>query len=176
MSPRESIHKRHFPDIVLLSHDGRTLRLYEDLIRDRIVTLNFMYINCEDGTCPLTTHNLAQVQKLLRPRVGRDIFMYSVTLDPRNDSAAALAKYARSHGAGPGWLFLKAEPRDTELLRRRLGFYSRDPKLDARKSTHAAMVRYGNEPKQLWGAVAGTIAPEAIVRQIRWVAPPGARA
>jgi protein SCO1/2 len=171
ITPRDAIRRRYFPDIPVQTHEGRTLRLYQDLIRDRIVTLNFVYLNCEDGRCPITTHNLQHVQKQLRGRVGRDIFMYSMTIDPERDTLAALKKHARSHKVGPGWLFLRASPQDTEMLRRRLGFYSRDPAVDANKANHTSMIRYGNEPRQLWAAISGFARPEVIRRAILWVAP-----
>jgi protein SCO1 len=168
---REAIRKRYFPDIPVQTHDGKTVRFYEDLIKDRVVTLNFMYLNCEDGTCPITTHNLAMAQKRLKSRIGRDIFMYSITLDPERDTPALLKHHAHMHRIGPGWLFLRASPQDTEILRRKLGFYSRDPVVDGKKSSHAAMIRYGNEPRQLWSAISGFAAPKVIARAVQWVAP-----
>jgi protein SCO1/2 len=168
-APREVIRREYFPDVVLRTHEGKRVRLYEDLIRDRIVTLNYMYIGCTDGTCPITTHNLTRVHKLLEGRVGRDIFMYSITLDPEFDTPEALKAYARMHGCGRGWLFLAPQPRDAEMLRRRLGYYDRNPEIDALRSSHAAMLRIGNEPRQLWGTVSGIADPQTIVRSIRWV-------
>jgi len=165
-SARESLRKRYFPDVVMRTHEGRTVRFYKDLLRGRIVTINFMYLACSDGTCPITTHNLVQVQKRLKNRVGRDIFMYSITLNPEYDTPQLLKAYARSWDVGPGWLFLRAEPQDTELLRRKLGFYERDPVVDARKSSHAAMVRYGNEPRMLWGSTNGMIDPQITAKTI----------
>ena len=170
--PRKAIHKRYFPDIVMQTHQGKSVRLYEDLIKDRIVTLNFMYLACSDGTCPVTTHNLSRVQKILKARIGRDIFMYSITLDPEYDTPELLAAYAKSFDAGPGWLFLRAAPADTERLRRKLGFYDRDPATDAQKSSHAAMVRYGNEPRMLWSSTAAMLDPEVTAKSILWVANP----
>ena len=167
-SSREAIRKRYLPDIVVQTHEGKHALFYQDLVKDRIVVFNFMYLSCED-TCPTTLHTLMDVHTLLRPRIGRDLFMYSITLDPERDSVAALRKEARSHGVRPGWLFLRAAPADTELLRRKLGFVSSDPKVDANKSAHAAMVRFGNEPRQLWSMVSASASPEAIARAIRWV-------
>jgi protein SCO1/2 len=169
-SSREAIRKRYLPDLVLQTHEGKAALFYEDLVKDRVVVLNFMYLNCEDGSCPITTHSLLQVQKRLGKRIGRDIFMYSITLDPEHDTPAALAKYARSHGVRPGWQFLRASAPDTEVLRRKLGFFNTDPKVDANKSSHAAMVRFGNEPRQLWSMVSGFASPKAISRAILWVA------
>lgn len=170
VSPRETIRKRYFPDILLRTHENKSVRFYEDCIKDKFVTLNFIYLNCTDGTCPLTTHNLVLVQQLLKERVGRDIFMYTITLDPQHDTPDLLKRYAKSHGVGPGWLFLRAEPKETEILRRKLGFYDRNPKTDAKKSNHVAMVRYGDEPRQLWNATSAMIPPRTVVQQILSVA------
>lgn len=169
---REVIRRRHLPDVALRTHEGRKVRFYGDLVRGRIVTINFMYLGCGDGTCPLSTYNLVKVQRLLGGRVGRDIFMYSITLNPEYDTPQHLAAYARSFKVGPGWLFLQATPSDTELLRRRLGFYDRDPAIDAQKSSHAAMVRYGNEPRTLWSSTRALIDPQVMVKSILWVADP----
>jgi protein SCO1/2 len=171
-TPREAIRRRYFPDVVLRAHDGRRVRLYDDLLRGRVVTLNYMYLGCSDGTCPITTHNLVQVQRRLGARAGREVFMYSITLDPEGDTPAALKDYAAMHGVGPGWLFLTPEPRDAEMLRRRLGFYDADPKLDKLRSSHTAFIRIGNEPRQLWAMAIGTGDPAVILRTIDWVSAP----
>lgn len=166
---REAIRKRYLPDVVVQTHEGKAALFYEDLVKDKTVVFNFMYLNCE-STCPTTLHTLMDVHTLLRPRIGKDIFMYSITLDPERDSVAALRKEARSHGVRPGWLFLRASAQDTELLRHKLGFVSSDPQVDANKSAHGWMLRFGNEPRQLWSMVAATSSPEVIARAIRWVA------
>src|SRR5215470_11761857 len=73
LSPsREAIRKRYFPDVVLTTHEGKQVRFYEDLLMGKIVTINFMYSRCPDGVCPVTTHNLVQVQKIIKARVGRN--------------------------------------------------------------------------------------------------------
>ena len=169
ISSREAIRKRYLPDVVVQTHEGKAALFYEDLVKDKIVVFNFMYLNCET-TCPTTLHTLMDVNLRLQPRVGRDIFMYSITLDPQRDSVEALREEAHSHGgAMPGWLFLRASPSDTELLRRKLGFVSSDPVVDANKSAHAAMVRFGNERRQLWSMVSAFASPQAITKAIRWV-------
>src|SRR5215831_3096467 len=84
-SPRELIRARYFPNVALTTHEGKKVRFYDDLIKDKIVTINFMYADCE-GVCPGITANLVNVQRALGERVGRDIFMYSITLKPEHDS------------------------------------------------------------------------------------------
>ena len=167
-SPREMIRERYFPNVPLRTHDGKDVRFYDDLIKNKIVTINFMYVNCA-GVCPLITTNLAQVQKLLGPRVGRDIFMYSITLKPEQDTPRALKDYAHMHGAGPGWIFLTGAPDNVELLRQKLGFTDPDPVVDADKANHIGNVRYGNEALQLWGACPGLATAKSIAKSISWV-------
>src|SRR5688500_8895652 len=101
-TPREKLADRSFPNVVLTTHEGKKVRFYDDLIKDKIVLINFMYVKCE-GICPGTTANLAKVQKLLGKRVGKDIFMYSITLKPEEDTPEALRRYAKAYQVGPGW-------------------------------------------------------------------------
>src|SRR5207253_5530540 len=116
---RQAVERRsRLPNVPLQTHEGRTVRFYDDLVRGRIVMLNFMYARCQN-ICPGMTSNLALVQRALGKRVGRDIFMYSITLKPEEDTAAVLKSYAATHGVKPGWLFLTGGCDDVETLRRR---------------------------------------------------------
>ena len=174
VSARETIRRRFFPDMTLTTHDGRRVRLYEDLLENKCVLLNFMYAHCQ-GICSPVTMNLKQVQSILRDRVGRDIFMYSFTLKPEEDTPAVLNDYVEARKLGPGWTFLTGKPSDLELLRQRLGFTDPDPVRDADKTNHTGMVRYGNEGLQLWAAFPGMSRAEAIAKSILWVAWPDPR-
>ena len=164
-TPRERIAERNLPNVTLTTHTGKKVKFYDDLIKDKIVILNFMYSKC-DGKCPGTTANLVKLQRLLGDRIGRDIFMYSITLDPERDTPAVLNRYANAYKTKPGWLFLTGAPKDVELLRRSLGFIDRDPVRDAVRSNHIGMLRYGNEPMQLWAACPGTMQPSKIAKLI----------
>ena len=158
----------YFPNVELTTHEGRKVHFYDDLVKDKIVLINFMYAKCT-GICPGITANLLRVQKLLGARVGTDIFMYSITLTPENDNAAALKHYADMHRVKPGWLFLTGQPADIELLRRRLGFYTSNQKQDKDRNNHIGMVRYGNEARQWWAMCPGQAKPEWIVESVLWM-------
>jgi len=164
-SSRELLAERNFPNVVLTTHEGKKVKFYDDLIKNKIVVFNFMYAKCE-GVCPGVTMNMARVKKLLGPRVGRDIFMYSITLKPEVDTPKVLAEYARMHHVGPNWTFLTGKPGDIELLRQKQGFTNPDPVLDADKSQHIGMIRFGNEPMQWWAGCPGLAKPEFIVKEI----------
>ena len=167
-SARERIRKRHFPNVLLTAHTGEQVRFYDDLIKDKIVVINFMYVKCE-GVCPGITANLVRLQKLLGARLGRDIFMYSFTLKPEEDSPEVLRRYATAYRVKEGWTFYTGPPDDMELLRRKLGFTDPDPRLDADKSNHIGNIRYGNEPLQLWGSCPGLSKASWMAESISWV-------
>jgi protein SCO1/2 len=170
----EKRRRRRFPNIVLRTHENKEVRFYDDLIKDKTVLFNVMYTVCRgEATCPLTTANLVKVQKALGARVGRDIFIYSITLDPEHDTPKVLKRYAKSFGVGPGWLFLTGKKADIERLRRTLGFVNSDPVLDKDRSQHIGMVRYGIEPLERWEACPALTKPESIARYVSWLEPKG---
>jgi protein SCO1/2 len=167
-SARDRIRELHFPNVLLTTHQGKQVRFYDDLLRDKIVLINFMYAKC-DGVCPGITANLVKLQQLLGSRLGRDIFMYSLTLKPEHDTPQVLREYAEAYKVGKGWSFLTGAPADLELLRRKLGFTDPDPALDADKSNHIGNLRYGNEPLQRWGSCPGMSKAAWIAESIGWV-------
>ncbi len=169
---RENIRKRYFPNVTLQTQDGKHVRFYDDLVKDKIVTINFFFSNC-DEVCPLVTANLVKVQKLLGDLVGRDIFMNSITLKPEEDSPATIKKYMRTFNAKPeGWTFLTGKPNDIEFLRKSLGFTYPEPAIDKDKTQHIGNVRYGNEPLMLWGACPGMAHAPFIAESISWMIRP----
>ena len=168
LSAREKLRRRYFPNLPLITHEGKKVSFYDDLIKGKIVTINMFYAQC-DEICPRVTANLVKVQKLLGDRVGRDIFMYSITLKPEQDTPQAMKDFMEMHGVRPGWTFLTGAPDDMELLRRKLGFTYPDPEIDKDKAQHIGNVRYGNEPMALWAACPGQANPEWIVESISWV-------
>jgi protein SCO1 len=158
----------YFPNVALHTQDNKKVRFYDDLIRGKVVIVNFFFTRCEN-LCPRQIANLASVQKLLGDRVGREVFMYSITLDPQHDRPKDLKHFAAMHGAGPGWLFLTGKPEDIELLRHKLGFVDPDPQRDADRSEHIGMVLYGNEMLDRWAACPCLAPPEWMATSIGWV-------
>jgi len=145
ISSRDRIAQRYFPNVLLTTHEGKKVKFYDDLVKDRIVIFNMMYAKCE-GICTPITRNLVRLQKVLGDRVGKDIFMYSFTLRPKDDNPSALKHYAHMHKVKPGWLFLTGSVEDMETVRRKLGFVDPDPEVDKDLSNHIGVIKYGNEP------------------------------
>lgn len=169
-APRGGPRVNYFPNVVLRTHENKPVRFYDDLIRGKIVMINFMYAHCEQ-LCPKQTANLATVQQILGRRVGRDIFMYSLTLKPEQDTPQVLKQYADSFGIRPGWLFLTGKPEDIETLRQKLGFVDSDPELDRDKSQHIGVVLYGNEALDRWAACPALSNPSEIAKYVQWMEP-----
>ena len=157
-----------WPNVPLVTHDGQAVTFYDDLIRGKVVAINMMYADCE-GICPLATSNLVRVQALLGARVGRDVFLYSLTLQPELDTPQRLQEYAAMHGVQPGWLFLTGARADIEHLRYRLGFFDVNPVVDGDKATHTGMVRIGNDGYDRWTSSSALAKPEQIVATINHV-------
>jgi protein SCO1/2 len=166
ISPRELIQRRHLPNVPLVTQDGKKVLFYDDLVKDRRVVIQFMFARCKD-ICPVITHHLAEVQRMLNGRVGQDIFFYSITLSPEEDSPSDLKAFAKTHGAGPGWTFLTGKPDNILHLRKSLGFFYNNPKEDADRNNHSGMVLVGTEPLTRWAMCQGGADPEWIATVVR---------
>jgi protein SCO1/2 len=138
----------YFPNIPLLTQDGKTVRFYDDLIKDKVVAINFIYTHCSDS-CPAETASMRQVQKALGERVGRDIFFYSISIDPEHDTPAVLKEYTERFRVGPGWTFLTGNKADITLLRKKLGLYNEDES-DQVSRDHSISLIVGNEATGKW--------------------------
>jgi len=139
-------HDGYFPNVRLTTQNGERVRFY-DLIKGRTVAIELIYTTCQFA-CPLETARLAQVQTLLGERMGKDIFFYSISIDPAHDTPAVMKAFAKKFGAGPGWTFLTGKAEDIELLSRKLGLYSKpDPE---NKDGHTPALLFGNEATGQW--------------------------
>lgn len=171
----EQRRRRAFPNVLLRTHEDKEVRFYDDLLKDKTVLLHFMYVGCRDGFCGLSVANLASVEKELKGRVGRDVFFYSITLDPKHDTPAVLKKYRRQFTKEPGWLFLTGTPEAIETVRRALGYVDPDPIRDQDRSTHVGYARIGIEPLERWCAAPVLGRPGTIADYLRWIEPNGER-
>lgn len=138
----------YFPNTVLTDQDGRPLRFFDDLIRDKVVVINFIFTACTDS-CPLETARLRQVQQLLGERVGRDVFFYSISIDPQTDTPPVLKHYAEKFKVAPGWLFLTGDKQQITELRQKLGLFI-DGVDNGRTKDHNLSLIVGNQATGRW--------------------------
>jgi protein SCO1/2 len=140
----------NFPNVPLTTQDGKTVRFYDDLLKGKKVVINVIFTVCTD-VCPLETANLVQLTKLLGDRVGRDVFFYSISIDPLRDTPPVLKAYAEKFGAGgPGWLFLTGKAEDIKLITKKLALIRDRDNPTSRESHHAPYLVLGIEPSGLW--------------------------
>src|SRR5882672_11845766 len=137
----------YFPNVTLTTQNGAPVRFYDDLVKGKIVAINLIYTNCKYA-CPLETARLSQVAKLLGDRMGRDVFFYSITIDPDHDTPEVLKEYAAKYQAGPGWTFLTGKKEEIELISKKLGLYS-EPN-PSNPDGHTPMLVIGNEETGQW--------------------------
>jgi protein SCO1/2 len=142
----DSPESSHFPNVILITQDGKKVHFYDDLIKGKIVAIDMIYTTCAYA-CPLETARMAQVQKKLGARVGSDIFFYSISIDPEHDTPEALKTYMEKFHVGPGWTFLTGKKSDIDFLSRQLGLYS-DPSIN--KDGHLPHLLIGNEATGQW--------------------------
>jgi protein SCO1/2 len=168
---RRRIQEQHLPNLPLLTHEGKRVLFYDDLVKNRNVSMNFFYAKC-DEICPLVMANLAKVQRLMGRQVGRELFMYSITLKPDEDSVDDIRAHRDMLGAKPGWTFLTGKPQDIETIRAAIGFKYPDPAIDGDKTQHIGNIRYGNEPLMLWSACPGMAHADWIAETLQWMIHP----
>ena len=154
-----------FPNILLLTHEGRPVRFYDDLVKGKTVLVNFIYTSCQKSCSP-TTANLARLHGLLGDRVGRDLFLLSISLDPAVDRPKTLKEYAARFGQFPGWYFLTGKETEIEELRRKLGLYDLDPVIDTDKTQHAGIVIVGNDSTNRWSTLPALMDPRQLAQTV----------
>ena len=161
--------KNYFPNVPLVTQDGQTLHFYDDMLKGKIVLINFIYTECGD-VCPLETAKLAQVYGLLGDRMGKDIFFYSISVDPQHDTPAVLKAYAKKFHAGPGWYFLTGKREDIDTVRKKIGMAGR---LDEDPVTgHTTSLTLGNEPQGQWMQDSSFDDPRFIATMVdNWLTP-----
>ncbi|MFO0579332.1 MAG: SCO family protein [Polyangia bacterium] len=148
------------PNLPLVTHEGRAVRFYDDLIKNRVAIINFMFTSCP-SICPPMTQNLVKVQKLLADVLGERAVMISISVDPDNDTPEVLAAYARRFGVGRGWYFVTGERPQLEALAAKLGNTSPD------KLQHSGMVLIGSDAARTWTKAFAMSPPEDIARKVR---------
>ncbi len=135
--------RQYFTDTEVVDQNGKPHRFYSDLMRGKRVLINFAFTTCKTACSPVTA-NLAKVQKELGDRVGKDVTMITISVDPVNDTPANLKKFAAKFKAGPGWYFLTGTPANVHALLRKLGGETEDPE------KHSTVLLIGDTKTGTW--------------------------
>ncbi len=141
----------YFPNYEFTTEEGKKVRFFDDLIKDKVVSINFIFTSCQN-ICPLETARLVEVYHQLEGRVGKDIFMYSITVDPARDTPEVLKAYKKKFNIGKGWTFLTGKKEEIDALRVKLGLYitDLDETLPDGQIDHNISLVMGNQKTGQW--------------------------
>ncbi|MCE2811728.1 MAG: SCO family protein [Planctomycetota bacterium] len=164
-----------FANLQVTDQFGSTYFFREDLIRGKAVIINTMFTVCR-GSCPGTSETLQRLRQPLSKLFGKRVTLLSLSIDPAVDDTRALLDYADNYGAGKkadgktcDWYFLNASINDTEELRRSLGFYDLDSKVDQDITRHASFLLFGNDQHDRWSTSPTQIRDGLIFEPLRRV-------
>jgi protein SCO1/2 len=148
--------KMTIPDVELLDQDGRRLHFYSDLVKGKVVVINFIFTTCTT-VCPPLGATFARVQKELGERAGRDVRLISVSVDPVTDTPERLKAWGAKFHAAEGWTFVTGPKPQVDELLRALGAATANP------AGHTPTVLIGNDAKGQWTRTYGLARPAVLV-------------
>jgi protein SCO1/2 len=154
--------QKYFTDVVLLNQDGEKMRLYSDLLKDKVVVIDFFFATCQ-GSCLPLNRNLQKLQEALGDHVGKDVHFISVSVDPTTDTPARLKEYAKKLEAKRGWYFLTGDKANVDFALRKLGGYVDD------KQDHTNVFIIGNERTGLWKKAFGLAKSDDLLKVVESV-------
>ena len=135
--------EKYFTDVELTNQDGKKVRFYSDVLKGKTVVVNAFFTTCT-SVCPPMNRNMEKIQEALGDRVGKDVFLVSITVDPDTDTPARLKEYSQKFHAGSGWTFLTGKKENLDWALYKLGQFVE------KKDDHTTVFIIGNEPTGLW--------------------------
>jgi protein SCO1 len=155
--------QKYFTDVELTDQDGRKLRFYSDVLKGRTVVVSAFFTTCT-SVCPPMNRNVEKLQEALGDRVGKDVFLVSISVDPETDTPARLKEYSQKFHARPGWLFLTGKKENVDWALYKVGQYVKD------KQDHTTVIIVGNEATGLWKKAFGLAKPADLLQIVKSVA------
>ena len=160
---KESVAQKYFTDVELTDQDGRKLHFYSDVLKGKTVIVNAFFTTCT-SVCPPMNRNMEKIQAALGDRVGKDVFLVSISVDPEIDTPAVIKEYSKKFHAKPGWLFLTGKKENVDWALYKLGQYVED------KQDHMTVIIIGNEATGLWKKALGMAKPAELIEIVESVA------
>jgi protein SCO1/2 len=145
--------------LMLTNQLGEQRDLRRDVIGDRVAVVNFVYTNCTT-VCPVTSTIFSMLQKSLASRLGSEVVLVTLTVDPARDTPYRLRSYAKNFAPGEAWSWLTGDNSAVESALRAFGSYT------ANFEDHPAMILVGDAANSTWYRLYGFPAPQAIEGKI----------
>ena len=147
---------KYFSDVELINQDGQKVRFYSDVLKGKTVVVNAFFTTCT-GVCPPMNRSFEKIQQAFGDRVGKDVFLVSITVDPQTDTPTRLKEYASKYNARPGWTFLTGKKENLDWALYKLGQYVEQ------KENHKSVVIIGNEATGLWKKAFGLAPADELI-------------
>jgi protein SCO1 len=160
VAPTPTRNRMVIPDVQVLDQHGNALHFYTDLIKDKTVAINFIFTNCTT-ICPPLAATFARLQKEMGDKVGRDVHLISISVDPLTDTPERLKAWGAKFKAGPGWTFVTGEKREMDKLLNALGAAV------SKREDHTPAMIIGNDSKGVWTRTYGLAKINQIVGVIQ---------
>lgn len=151
------------PDTALLNQDGKPLRLYTDLIKGKVVVLNFFFTDCVN-VCLTQGDTLRRLKARLGDRFGREVFFVSVSRDPASDTPPELKRWAAVFGVSRGWTLATGDKDEVGQLVWKLS--GEGPGRDG----HSASLIVLNDRTGAWTQVEAFSSLDSIIRVVDSIA------
>jgi cytochrome oxidase Cu insertion factor (SCO1/SenC/PrrC family) len=153
--------RNYFTDTEVIDQNGKKLRFYSDVLRNRVVLISFIFTNCE-YSCPMLAQKLKQARGLMVPAIKDDVWFVTLSVDPERDTPESMKQFAEKQGVDESrWIFLTGEKQNVELLVKKLGQYT--PDVEA----HTTLMLAGNDRTRHWIRVLPMVPPDGIAQQMR---------
>ncbi len=155
--PTDEISQRKwFTDVPLIDQENREIKFYSDALKDKLVIINFIFTTCQNS-CPVLSRTFSKVQDALGDRMGKQVFLISITVDPERDNPAVLKRFANEYRAKPGWSFLTGKKENIDWVTYKLGQWTEN--FDA----HSPLIMLANVKSGKWKVVRGDATPRQLV-------------
>ena len=156
--------RNYFTDLEVIDQNGKRLRFYSDVLKGRVVLINFIFTNCQDA-CPLVTHKLNQVRSLMAEVVRDEVWFVSISVDPERDTPEAMKAFAKKQRVDESrWLFLTGPKQNLDFIVKRLGQYTQEVE------AHSTLMLAGNDKTRHWTRVMPMVPPAGVAEQLRALA------
>jgi protein SCO1 len=146
------------PDVTIQDQNGKSLNFYKDLVKGKVVAVNFVFTTCT-AICPSLTATFRRVQQELVER-KLQAQLISISVDPTVDTPERLHDFAAKFKAEPGWTFVTGNAADIDRLLQEFGVAV------ANKNDHTPMILIGNDETGYWTRAYGLSSPTALVKLI----------
>lgn len=162
VAPPDTPAHKYFTDVELINQNGEKMKFYSDLIQGKVVIINSFFATCQ-GSCLPLNQNLAKVQEALGERLGKDVYILSISVDPTVDTPPNLKQYAKKLQARPGWFFLTGTKENVDFALKKIGHFVPE------KQDHLNIFIIGNERTGLWKKAFGLAKSDELVKIVESV-------